>query len=169
MNADQLRYADGPTTEASTTIAATPAAVWSLVSDIQLPARFSTEFQGADWLDGVTGAAAGNRFVGRNAHPATGSWETTAVITEFEPDHRFGYVIGEPAHPSSAWRFTIEPAGEGITLTHWMRMGPASSGINYAIEAMPDKEHRILERRLAEHRSNMEATLAGIKALAETA
>ena len=42
MDADQLRYADGPSTEATTTIAATPAAVWALVTDIQLPARFST-------------------------------------------------------------------------------------------------------------------------------
>ena len=32
---------------------------------------------------------------------------------------------------------------------------------------MPDKEHRILRRRLAEHRANMTATLAGIKDRAE--
>lgn len=31
---------------------------------------------------------------------------------------------------------------------------------------MPDKESKILHRRLAEHRTNMEATLAGVKALA---
>ena len=43
-------------------------------------------------------------------------------------------------------------------------MGPARSGINLAIDAMPDKESKILHRRLAEHRANMEATLAGIKA-----
>ena len=46
-------------------------------------------------------------------------------------------------------------------------MGPGRSGINPAIDAMPDKESKILHRRLGEHRSNMEATLAGIKALAE--
>ena len=34
---------------------------------------------------------------------------------------------------------------------------------------MPDKEHRILRRRLAEHQANMAATLAGIKELAEAA
>jgi hypothetical protein len=32
---------------------------------------------------------------------------------------------------------------------------------------MPDKEHRILRRRLAEHQANMIATLAGIKDRAE--
>jgi hypothetical protein len=48
-----------------------------------------------------------------------------------------------------------------------MRMGPGRSGINPAIDAMPDKESKILHRRLGEHRSNMAATLAGIKELAE--
>ena len=50
-----------------------------------------------------------------------------------------------------------------------MRMGPARSGINMAIDAMPDKESRILYRRLSEHRANMERTLLGIKELAERA
>jgi hypothetical protein len=36
-----------------------------------------------------------------------------------------------------------------------------------AIEAMPDKEELIVARRLEEHRGNMAATVAGIKALAE--
>ena len=47
-------------------------------------------------------------------------------------------------------------------------MGPARSGINAAIDAMPDKEDRILRRRLDEHKANMEATLEGIKQLAES-
>jgi hypothetical protein len=32
---------------------------------------------------------------------------------------------------------------------------------------MPDKEERIVAKRLAEHRSNMQATIEGVKALAE--
>jgi hypothetical protein len=38
-----------------------------------------------------------------------------------------------------------------------------------AIDAMPDKESRILHRRLGEHRRNMEANLRGVKALVEQA
>ena len=52
-------------------------------------------------------------------------------------------------------------------LKQWMRIGPARSGLNAAIDRMPDKEERIIERRLDEHRRNMTATLEGIKALAE--
>ena len=33
------------------TIDASPDAVWELSSDIELPARFSDEFVGADWIE----------------------------------------------------------------------------------------------------------------------
>ena len=168
MSDSVLRYADGPSTEASIDIDAPPDRVWALVTDVQLPARFSSEFQGAELLGGATAPALGVRFVGRNHHPAAGSWETTSTITVFDPLRVFGYdVEGADGRPSASWRFTLEPKEQGTRLTQWMRMGPGRSGINPAIEAMPDKEDRILRRRLAEHRANMEATLAGIKSLAE--
>jgi len=164
----ELRYADGPTTEATIDIAAPSERVWALVSDLQLPARFSNEFQGAELLGGATNPAVGARFVGRNQHPAIGTWETTSTITACDAPRTFAYdVEGFDGRPSASWRFTIVPTDEGCRLTQWMRMGPGRSGINPAIDAMPDKESKILHRRLAEHRSNMEAALAGIKGLAE--
>ena len=164
-----LRYVDGPTTEASIEIAAPPERVWALVSDLQLPARFSNEFQGAELQGDATVPAAGSRFVGRNHHPAIGSWETTSTITTFDPPRVLAYdVDGADGLPSATWRFSLEPTVAGTRLTQWMRIGPGRSGINPAIDAMPDKESKILHRRLAEHHSNMAATLAGIKALAET-
>jgi len=153
--------------EVTVTIAAWPDAVWALVSDIQLPARFSSEFLGAEWLDDVTSPAIGARFIGRNRHPAIGQWETTSTICDFEPGRRFGWVVGNTGEVSATWRFTLEPDGTGTRVTQWMQMGPAPSGINLAIDAMPDKESKILHRRLAEHRANMQATLAGIKELVE--
>jgi hypothetical protein len=164
---EPLRYADCPTAEVSVHVRASPEAVWRVVTDIQLPARFSDEFQGADWLDGATEPALGARFVGRNHHEAMGGWETTSTIVEFDPLHRFGWAVGDPDDPAAAWRFVLVPADGGTDLSQWMRMGPARSGINIAIDRMPEKESRILERRLGEHRANMERTLHGIKALVE--
>jgi hypothetical protein len=46
-------------------------------------------------------------------------------------------------------------------------MGPAPSGLTIAIAAMPDKEERIVARRLEEFEANIRATLEGIKNLAE--
>jgi hypothetical protein len=163
----ELKYADGPATQAELYIAAGPAVVWRLVCDIQLPARYSSEFQGGQWLDGVTCAARGARFRGRNHHPARGEWETVSTICDFEPERLLGWAVGDPDKPAATWQFRLAPDGDGTRITQWMQMGPGESGISQLIEQMPDKESRILQRRLAEHTANMQATLEGIRAQAE--
>ena len=59
-----------------------------------MPARFSTEFQGADWADGSSGPALGAAFVGRNKHPAAGEWQTTSTISGYEPERLFEWAVG---------------------------------------------------------------------------
>lgn len=163
----ELRYADGPSTSVSIDISAPPAAVWALVRDINLPARFSAEFQGADWLNGAEEAAVGARFVGRNHHPAIGGWETTSTILTHDPERELAYEVDGDGGPAARWTFRLEPIEGGTRLTQSARLGPGRSGISPAIDAMPEKESKILHRRLGEHRRNMEANLAGIKTLAE--
>jgi len=141
------------------------ARVWSLVTDVNLPGRFSEEFKGARWLD--QGPALGARFVGRNEHPAMGSWETTSWVTRYEPGRAFGWAVSDPEHPSSTWWYTLEGVDGAVRLRHGGRMGPAPSGLTIAIMRMPDKEERIIARRLEEWKRSMQATVAGIKALAE--
>lgn len=164
-----MKYADGPTAEVEVEIDAPPERVWPFVVDIDLPARFSTEFQGASWL--TDGPALGATFEGTNHHPARGEWTTTSTIVVFEPMRGFGWAVSDPAHPSAEWRFTLEPVdgGRRTILRQWGRMGPGPSGLTPAITAMPDKEERIVARRLDEWRANMQATVEGIKALAEGA
>jgi Polyketide cyclase / dehydrase and lipid transport len=164
----ELRLSDCPTAEESVVVAAEPRALWPLVADVQLPSRFSSEFQGAEWLDGATGAALGARFKGQNYHPARGRWESISTICEYEPERQLGWSVGSPELPAARWRFVLEPEADGTRLTQWVQLGPGASGISSVIESMPDKESRILHRRLAEHRANMQATIAGIKALAES-
>jgi hypothetical protein len=155
-----VRYADGPTVQVETHVDAPPTVVWSLVSDVTTPVRFSEELEDVRWIDD-------RRFVGRSSHPAAGTWETTCTVVTREPERLFGWVVGDPGHPSASWRFALEPAGAGTLLRQWMRMGPAPSGLTPAIQAYPDKEERIVARRLAEHRANMQRTVDGIKQLAE--
>lgn len=110
----ELRYRDCPTTQAELMVAADAAAVWALVCDIQLPARFSSEFDGGEWQDGTDGPALGARFTGRNHHPAVGSWQTTSTICEYEPERVLGWAVGDPARPpggGSRWR--PRPAARG--------------------------------------------------------
>ena len=163
----ELRHRNGPTTQADVIVAAPPAVVWALVCDIQLPARYSSEFDGGEWLDGASSPALGARFTGRNHYPAVGTWQTTSTICEYEPGQVLGWAVGDPGWPAARWRFTLTAEGGGTRLSQWVQLGPGPSGITEIIEAMPDKESRILYRRLAEHQANMTATLAGIKELAE--
>lgn len=163
-----MRYSDSPTTEVEVEINASPERVWQLISDISLPAKFSPEFQGAMWLDGATEPALGARFEGHNKHPAIGEWTTTSVVTAADPGREFSYAVTDADSPSASWWFFIEPNGRGVVLRQKMQIGPGDSGLTPAIKAMPEKEERIIERRLQEHQANMQATVEGVKRLAES-
>lgn len=162
-----MRYGEGPSVEVEVTVRAPAARVWALVCDVDLPGRFSSEFKGATWID--DGPALGARFVGRNGHPALGEWETTSWVTRYEPERAFAWAVSDPETPSATWWYTLDQGDPGIRLRHGGRMGPARSGLSIAIDSMPDKEERIVARRLEEWRRSMQATVDGIKALAEAA
>lgn len=166
-----MKYAECPNVEVSIDIDATPSVVWNLVSDIGLSSRFSTEVSGADWIEDADGPALGARFVGHSAHDAIGEWTTICVVTGFEVERLFEWsVIGSEDNVSSIWRYTIDDAGDGnVRLVYWFQIGPGRSGLNVAIDRMPDKEDRIIARRLAEHEANMKAVMVGIKDVAESA
>lgn len=160
-------YADAPTVAVNAYIEAPPERVWALVSDIYLMPRLSAELREVEWLAGVNGPAVGHRFLGRNANQALGAWETVSTIVECDEPRRFAWAVGDLDHPSATWRFTLRPDGGGTVLEQWAQMGPARSGLNLAIDAMPDKEQKIVFVRLREFESGLEKNLAAIKELAE--
>lgn len=162
---DPICLADQPGTWVEVDIAASPDRVWSLVADIEVPARFSEEFLGASWESG--GPGPGASFVGRNRHPAIGEWEVRCFIEVYESARAFGWATQDPERPGARWRFDLEPIEGGTRLRYSMSMGPGPSGISVAIESMPDKEPRILHRRVGEHHANMARTVDGIRELAE--
>ena len=65
------------------------------------------------------------------------------------------------------WRLELAPDGAGTRLRYWAQMGPGPSGMTAVIEKMPDKEEKIIARRLEEWETNMAATITGIKEMAE--
>jgi uncharacterized protein YndB with AHSA1/START domain len=163
------RYADKPTVEVRTWIAAPPERVWTLVSDIELMPRTSSELRSVEWLDGRGEAALGARFIGRSSHASLGEWATTSHIVEYEPSRRLAWAVEDPHHPTAIWRFTLEPENGGTLLRQWMQMGPARSGLSFAIDSMPDKEQKIVFVRMREFEANMTVTVEAIKAMAEDA
>lgn len=161
------RFADRPSVEVSVHIEAPPERVWDVVADpLGMPA-LSSELQAVEWLDGATDASVGARFSGRNHHPALGEWTTTSHVVECDPPHRFAWAVEDPDRPGAIWRFTLTEEDGGTRLSHWMQIGPGPSGVTVAIEAMPDKEEKIIFVRLREHEAAMTRTLEGIRTRVE--
>ena len=161
------RYADNPTVQVQTWIDVLPGRVWELVSDIELMPTMSQELQSVEWLDGAREPAVGARFIGRSKHESLGEWATTSHVIECEPERVFAWAVEDPANPTAIWRFRLEPKNGGTELSEWMQMGPARSGLSFAIDRMPEKEQKIVFVRMREFEQNMAATLAHIKKLAE--
>jgi uncharacterized protein YndB with AHSA1/START domain len=161
------RYGDKPTVEVRTWIDASPRRVWELVSDIELMPTMSEELQSVEWLDGATEPAVGARFVGRSKHDALGEWATTSEMIECEPERVLAWAVEDPANPTAIWRFRLEPKEGGTELSQWMQMGPARSGLSFAIDRMPENEQKIVFVRMREFEQNMAFTLEQIKKRAQ--
>ncbi len=159
---EQYRYADGPETEVSKVIAASPADLWPHISDINFAKAFSTEFQGAEWMDGSTEPAVGAKFRGTNENDFVGRWQVECTITECEPGSAFGWMVQGGGGPAARWKFTLEEVDGGTKVTQWVRLGPGRSGLTPAIERMPDREHDIIVNRLNGLSENMQRNLDGL-------
>jgi hypothetical protein len=162
---EELRFDDGPGVIEEIDIDAPPSMVWGLVTDINLPGRFSSEFLGAEWASEDRGVGA--VFYGRNHHPALGEWTVPCFVDARDEPCTFGWRTSDPDNPGARWRFTLEARGRGTRLRFSYGIGPGPSGTSAAIANHPGKEARVLRRRLDEVQANMQRTIAGVKELAE--
>ena len=161
-----MKFADGPKVEVETFVDASPEHVWEFAVDLTRMGEWSSENTGGEWVDGAA-PALGARFRGRNRRDDF-QWETISVVSRFDPPRVFEWTVGDPDNPSATWRYELAPENGGTRLRQKARIGPGPSGLTTAIDRMPDKEERIVERRCEELHRNMTATVEGIKALVES-
>jgi uncharacterized protein YndB with AHSA1/START domain len=118
--------------EATVHIAASPARVWDLVSDVTKIGRYSPETFEAEWIDGATGPAVGARFRGHVKRNGIGPiYWTSATVTECEPGRVFKFGVGSKGkEPLSIWGYDLAAAGDGTDVTEtftlanrwWLRL-----------------------------------------------
>ncbi|WP_421843079.1 nitroreductase family protein [Mycobacterium sp.] len=160
-------FDDGAGGEVEIDVEATPEQLWPLVTDINFGAGASDEFRGAEWAV-AEGPRLGARFVGRNWHEALGEWAVDCFVDVFEVNRVFGWRTSDPDAPGARWRFELEPIVGGTRLRHAVTIGPGPSGLTQALTSMPDKQQRILHRRVSEIRLNMARVVAAMKERAES-
>ncbi|TXC99723.1 SRPBCC family protein [Streptomyces sp. ISID311] len=165
---------------ARTQIAATPAEVYAVVSDLPRSAEWSPECTGGAWVSGRP-STVGAVFLGENlraedvvawAPVVRGTWRTESQVVAAEPGRVFRWAMRDGAgNPQdSVWSYEIEPDGDGCVLVHGLRMGTATEGIRGITaemdEATKKKFFADWTEKLA---ADLQATLRRIKAIVEKA
>jgi uncharacterized protein YndB with AHSA1/START domain len=99
-------------------MAAPPARVWELVSDVTRIGDYSPETFEAEWLDGATGPAVGAKFRGHvKRNRKFPIYWTTCTVLASEPGREFGFGVGPAEKPLNVWRYRLEPKGDGTDVT----------------------------------------------------
>jgi len=107
---------DATSGSATVHVSATPDAVFAALTDLDVLPTFSPENRRCEFLDGASSMEVGVRFRGYNkAHDY--EWHADCVVTEFEPDRSFAYVVPPDFELATTWRYTIEPDGDGCVVT----------------------------------------------------
>jgi uncharacterized protein YndB with AHSA1/START domain len=95
-------------------MAAPPARVWELVSDVTRIGEYSPETFEA----GATGPAVGAKFRGHvKRNRKFPIYWTTCTVLASEPGREFGFGVGPADKPLNVWRYRLEPKGDGTDVT----------------------------------------------------
>ena len=160
------RIQDGPGVVAEIDTDARPRQVWEVISDRNMPAKFSDEFAGAEWLSDDE-IAAGAIFRGRSAISDGREWETNCIVTEWVERETFEWRTTDPENPGAIWRFDLAEQGTGSRLRFSMVIGKENNSTAPRAMADPSLENQILFERRLIHKANMQRVLEGVKALVD--
>jgi uncharacterized protein YndB with AHSA1/START domain len=175
IDGDQIAYeVTGLTATAEEVVAAPPELVWDLVADVTRMGGWSPECIQSAWLGEPGRAQPGARFTGRNRFPDGFEYEVTCVVTEADRPRAFAWVVlddtGDPARPSSSWRYQIDPLpGGGSRVGQRFTHGPGFSYLREVAAKVPGQAAGIIAARRDGLRANMSAALRAMKAAAEMA
>jgi hypothetical protein len=145
----------------SVVVAASPEALYDLVSDVTRVGEWSPECR-ASWWDEGAGPEVGDWFTGRN-EAGDNTWETKSQIVAADRGKEFAWQVGGSY---VRWGYTFSPVDGGTELTESWAFLP--DGIAYFHENFGGEAEASIEGRAATARSGIHDTLAAIKKIAES-
>ena len=116
--------APSPSATGSVQIAATPEAVYALITDLPVLAELAEENVRMRWRKG-SAAQPGAVFVGHNRN-GWRRWSTTCTVTDARPGETFAFDVRSGPIPVAHWAYQISPDSEGrggcgVTESTWDR------------------------------------------------
>ncbi|MFW6774172.1 SRPBCC family protein [Nocardioides sp. CPCC 205120] len=151
---DSLTFAD------STVIAASPEAVYALVSDVTRTGEWSPVCE-ACWWDEGEGPRVGATFTGRNVTPGR-TWETRCEVTVADEGRAFGWSV---TGGNVLWTYTMRPVDGGTELTESWEFTP--QGQAFLAAKFPDDAEAQIAAREQLARTGIPATLARMREILE--
>lgn len=144
------------------TVNAAPEVVYDLVADLPAMGRWSPECTAVEWRGGATGPAVGARFKGHNRH-GWRRWSTDGVVVAADRGRRFSFDISFFGTPVARWSYELEPTADGCTVTErW------DDRRLWVLRVLAGPTTGVADRA-SHNAATMRATLASLKAAAESA
>ena len=152
------------THQESVVVAASPEALYDMVSDIARTGEWSPVCTSCWWDDEDDAGRVGAWFTGRNELPER-TWETRSQVVVAERPHEFAFVVGGSF---VRWGYTFAAGDEGTTtLTESWEFLPG--GIAMFEEKFGDQAAAQIADRTEQALAGIPKTLAAIKQIAESA
>lgn len=163
-----LREEASATRSVTTFVAATPQAVWRIVSNVPRTATWSDEIVGCTWDDEVDANSApqpGQSFTARLQRGEM-RWSSRSFVISADPGRQFAFAVSSTDEPTAVWTYELEPAAGGCRLYYSVTLGDGPSMFEHV---NPDPAARLeLEQfRLDELSADMAKTLEQIRLAAE--
>ncbi|HEX7739823.1 MAG TPA: SRPBCC family protein [Marmoricola sp.] len=106
-------------------MAASPEAVWDLVSDVTRIGEFSPETFEAKWTRGATGPEVGAYFKGHVKRNGVGPiYWTLCRVSQCVPGEVFGFDVVMNDKPMNTWTYRITPTDDGCDVTESFELAP---------------------------------------------
>ncbi len=147
----------------SVTVAASPEAVYDIISDVTRVGEFSPVCKSAEWTADDHSAFAGTNEMGDR------QWTTHCRVDVAERGKEFTFVNQgqDGANDLVRWSYTFAPSGDGTEVSEHWQLLPAYPEL-FAGRMSDEDTVAQLDASIDRTRGSIEATLAALKAAAES-